>query len=243
MITPIKARVLDQYAEQGDFLKTATAFLKDSYGSENNRKADPFWKLWKRAQVRVSFYPASTQFHGVWIGGLNDHINDILAYMWAMSQSYQVDLEPVEIAVLALVHDWEKLWKYKLVPKMRGDGTGTLDAQTWGLSNLPGNFTVSHLMRIGAFLNWAGIKSASPDFLNALTMSEGGWSLEAKAGRFTESSPAAALLHAADMFSAKVLRIRPSKWALKLRSEILYLGDAEDEVNKKSPIEEVLWPS
>lgn len=245
MIKPIDVKRLAKTVTRGDFLRTVTELFKSSYGSEKDPRTKPFWNLWRRAGRRVCFFPASTQFHGVWMGGLNDHINDMLAYMWHLASTYAPELEAVDIAVMALVHDWEKLWKYKLVPIVVNDSgshSRIFDTSSWGLSGLPDNLTVSNGMRIGAFLNWSGMK-VSTEILNALTMSEGGWSLEAKAGRFTESSPAAALLHAADMFSAKVLRLRKSEWAIKLREQTWSIVEAQNEVNTKSPIEEVLWPS
>jgi hypothetical protein len=232
--------------EKGDFYDTIEELVRDETPTPW-RAMEPFQRLWGRAMERASFFPASTRYHGVWVGGLNDHMNDILVYMWLMRDLYDKSLSAAQLGVLALLHDWEKLWKYKLKPVKSADGsTIYYESDSWEYSKA--RPTVSHALRIGAFLHWSK-SSVNDHILNALTMSEGGWSVESRAGNHTESLPVAALLHAADMFSAKVRGKSMSRWAKnqldalsKKHPQYTGLLKVQTEVEVQSPIEKVLWP-
>jgi hypothetical protein len=199
-------------------------------------------RLWNVAQARVSSMPASTQFHGAWPGGLNDHLNDMLLFVVANAGLYDSPLSLPQWGAVVLLHDWEKLWKYVWSPQgkfiYRGGGKS-------GHST-----TVTPAFRIGAWLQWSGIR-IHPDMLNALTMSEGGWSPEARTCRDAESSGSAALLHAADMFSAKVRKLKPSVWArnrfhvIDNPCSVTYqtVNEYMIHMEKENPVERVLWPS
>lgn len=189
-------------------------------------------KLLEHAQDRTRLYPASTKYHHCWPGGLADHITQV---MWLMLQ--QRDAIPGtplwQIPVLAYLHDWEKHWKYepldpdsKELPKELKGAPATAVAAlavrpAFRYVEIPGKYNPSTEISVGVLLERFGLP-VDREMSNALMLSEGGWSPQAKNASLDKL---ATVLHAADMISSHCYQdvggAGSAHWAHKTYHEVL----------------------
>lgn len=147
------------------------------------------------------FCPASTKYHHWWFGGLSDHIAQVMLLMWNMRDMAHV--KPWEIVVAAYLHDWEKHWKYKIDKTVVCYQSKSF-INSWVTPVFKINevrFRPSYEIKMGQLLQKHGLE-VSQELSNALMLSEGGWSANAKTAQL---GPFATVLHSADMLSSHCL--------------------------------------
>jgi hypothetical protein len=69
----------------------------------------------------IPFYkvcPGGAQHHHWWIGGLEDHVKEMIGWMYDQKRLYKSDLAGVsstDIVAAAFLHDLDKIWIYQLL--------------------------------------------------------------------------------------------------------------------------------
>jgi len=192
--------------------------------------------LYEFMAPRLTFFPASYSRHQIWAGGLEDHLTQMLLLI--EDSNVPSDALPWEVCTAVLLHDYEKLWKYQ-VREDHGDPeifTPFVYRKDWSTPNELIEFSIGSAM--AAFKLPFSIK-----VLNAIAMSEGGWS-RASQDREADMLPLACVLNAADIASAKVFKeVRGQGAARRQGMSRHQLFSHEQMLNNEYPEESYRWPS
>src|SRR5581483_8583092 len=155
-------------------------------------------KLYMENKHLFTEYPASTKYHHSWKCGLDEHTKEVMNLCVQFFMVFNADMQSKGITaddaiICGFIHDLDKLGKYapNSVPPESAKqefvyNNNRLDASSVGR-------TVNILSKYGITLTDAQ--------LNALTFTEGGWSVESKARSNSKPEPLAVLVHMADLYS------------------------------------------
>jgi len=160
--------------------------------------------LARSVRQRMDFYPASCRWHHVWPGGLGDHTGQVITIAAAQNEALCLKLDRANIVLAGLMHDWNKLTRYTLIE--RPDAGNLRDMVIPAFRYNTHRLSTAQMMAtIGRTLKAKDIRMPA-ELVNAIEMSEGGWSDTARTHKDCEMSALACLIHNADLMSAKVFR-------------------------------------
>lgn len=168
-----------------------------------------------------SFYDqvcAGAKHHHHWIGGLADHVTEMIGIAFDMYDLYRGDLEnritKSDIIIGCYLHDFAKVWTYEFIQEedREKDPKKYKEEQTFKLLN-SGAFAIldeesKTLLTLGRY----GIVPTDMQW-SAVLFAEGGWADACWGpGRQTNTSntvmsrnPLAVLMHIVDMYSSQIL--------------------------------------
>lgn len=163
---------------------------------------------------------AGARHHHWWLGGLHDHIMEMLGFMADQLKSFPDAYPGVTIEdaiIVAVLHDFDKIWAYEPITaeeKIKRDEPGATQFKALQeFKSTSGHFRIldgfsKTLLEIARF----GIIPTDNQW-SAVLFSHGGYSdanvsyggLSRTGGTVMHYNPLAVLLHSADMFSAQLL--------------------------------------
>ena len=178
-------------------MKSILYFLSTIQDKETRKK---YIGLYYDIEEDFTSAPAAVKYHHNWGGGLYTHTEQVMNIAvnlfdeWKEKLTVKLD----DIIIVSFIHDLDKMYKYKLRPLSERK-----ENEPFYTYKYKEKATYPPEMDVIRILAEHGI-SLSRQQTEALAWHHGGWSSAAKT--YKSNSQLAAIIHIADLFSAKVLK-------------------------------------
>lgn len=167
---------------------------------QNKELRDKYIELYYAVKEDFTTAPAAVKYHHNWHGGLNTHTEQVMNIAVNLFNKWEdeFNVKLDDIIIVSFIHDLDKMYRYKLRPLSEKKENKPFYVYKYkNRATYPPEMDV---LRILAEHNISLTRQQT----EALVWHHGGWSDASKT--YKSNSQLAALIHIADLFSARVLK-------------------------------------
>lgn len=178
-------------------MKSILYFLRSIQNEELKEK---YLNLYNTIEKDFTTAPAAVKYHHNWQGGLNTHTEQVINIAVNLFNKWKDELtiNLDDVIIVSFIHDLDKMYKYELRPLSEKK-----DNKPFYAYKHKSGATYPPEMDVLRILAKHGI-SLTREQTEALAWHHGGWSDASKT--YKSNSQLAAIVHVADLFSARVLK-------------------------------------